>query len=160
MLRRWVDGTSRDVGSLSRREPTPNDFNFPGGAISDGRIRQLMTSADVGVTASARRGPLSLRTSIGAQYVRSLNDGLSSFGSDLPPGATSVGEAASIMTGQTYHETVTLGSYVKETIGLNDRLFLAAALRVDGANAFGRNYKASLYPKVIRRAQRPGAARH
>src|SRR5581483_3311895 len=47
-----------------------------------------------------------------------------------------------------YSETVTLGAYLEQTLGLDQRLFVTGALRADGASAFGRDYKAAIYPKV------------
>jgi TonB-linked SusC/RagA family outer membrane protein len=131
-------------GLLPRGESTsPND-----GAVQDDRVRQLSTSADIGFTATGRLGRASLRTAVGAQYVRRLDDGLFSVGRNLPPGGTSVGEGTTKDARQTYAETVTLGSYLEETLGLNDRLFLTGALRVDGASAFGQDYSATAYPKA------------
>jgi outer membrane receptor protein involved in Fe transport len=43
---------------------------------------------------------------------------------------------------------VTLGSYLEQVFGLNQRLFLTGALRRDGASTFGRNYTAAIYPKA------------
>jgi TonB-linked SusC/RagA family outer membrane protein len=143
-----LDLTSRYRYSLARRGAVPNDFFSVNGSVGDDRTRQLASSAELGLTATTQRGRLSFRTSLGGQYVRNLSDMLISHGSDLPPGGTSIGEAATIQTLQNYRETVTLGSYIEETVGLNDRLFLTGALRIDGASAFGRDYDATAYPKV------------
>jgi len=43
---------------------------------------------------------------------------------------------------------VSLGSYGEEVIGLNDRLFVTGALRLDGSTTFGDAYHARPYPKV------------
>ncbi len=144
-----LDLANRNRGSLARRGDTPRSpYGYANGAVQEDRLRQVATTAELGATATAGAGRLSLRTSVGGQYVRNLSDGLSSFGSDLPPGGTSVGQATNVSTGQTYYETVTLGSYLEETLGLNERLFLTGAVRVDGASAFGRDYTATVYPKA------------
>jgi TonB-linked SusC/RagA family outer membrane protein len=143
-----LDLTSGNRYTLARRGDTPSSQEYPNGRVLDDRMRQLATTAELGATATGRRGRLSARTAVGAQYVRSLSDVLATYGSGLPPGGSSVGEAEQLFTRQTYGETVTLGSYLEETLGWNDRLFLTGALRVDGASALGRDYDAVAYPKV------------
>jgi len=145
-----LDMGARNRGSLLRRgdAPTLSFRRYATGAVADERARQFTTTGDLGASATARRGRLSFRTSVGAQYVRSLTDLLGSGGSDLPPGGSSVQEAANKSVDQTYSETVTLGGYVEEMVALNDRLFLTGALRVDGASTFGGDYDAAMYPKA------------
>jgi TonB-dependent SusC/RagA subfamily outer membrane receptor len=141
-----LDAATRDGHQLLARDTT-RVFDSEG-IVFESRTRQISTSADVGATATISRGPASFRTSFGGQYVRTLDDVLSSEGRNLPPGATSIARAASTTTSQGYEENVTLGSYLEEIVGLNDRLFLTGALRVDGASAFGSGYAAATYPKV------------
>jgi TonB-linked SusC/RagA family outer membrane protein len=120
----------------------------PGGVVGDTRTRYVTTTADLGTTATWRRRRFSSRTAVGAQYVRSLSDILSSTGRGLPVGSESLNDAASVYTGKNYYERVTLGSYVEQTFGLNERLYLNGALRFDGAAGFGQAYKVATYPKV------------
>lgn len=140
-----LDVTSSARHSLARRgEAFASDL----GTVGDDRTRTLQTTADLGVMASARRGRRSSRTAVGAQYVRSLSDGVSASGQDLVAGGESLSDAALFQTSQSYNETVTLGSYLEQTLGLNERLFVTGALRVDGASTFGRDYDAVVYPKA------------
>jgi TonB-linked SusC/RagA family outer membrane protein len=144
-----LDFSQRNHYGLAPRGEVPGDFYVDDlGSVSDDRVRQVSTTADASATATGRLGRISARTTVGAQYVRTLDDGLFSLGLELPPGGTSVGEAVTKSVYQSYAEYVTLGSYVEETLGLNDRLFLTAAVRVDGASAFGQDYDATAYPKV------------
>jgi TonB-linked SusC/RagA family outer membrane protein len=140
------DLASTTTYSLAR--PGETSARFVKGFAGDERSRQLGITGDLGLTALVRRGRLSFRSAVGAQYVRSLTNALASEGSGLPPGGKSVMMATSRSVSQNYSETVTLGSYLEETAGLNDRLFVTGALRVDGASAFGRDYKAAVYPKA------------
>jgi TonB-linked SusC/RagA family outer membrane protein len=142
-----LDLTNSNRYSLARPGEAPN-AGFGSGIVGDERSRSLASSADLGVTASLRRGRVSSRTSLGTQYVGTVFDGLTSSGRGLPPGGSSIGDAASVNTFQIYHERVTLGSYLEQTFGLNDRLFLTGALRMDGASSFGRDYNAAFYPKA------------
>ena len=42
----------------------------------------------------------------------------------------------------------TLGLYVQEQAGFNDRLFVTAAVRTDQNSAFGTNFQSVVYPKA------------
>ncbi len=134
--------------SLARRGDAPNDPDASTGAVEDTRARQVATSATVDAAATARRGRLSARTTVGVNYTRTLYSSLVGYGMDLPSGGTSVQTAVNRLALQRYQETVVLGSYIEGMLGLNDRLFLTGALRVDGASTFGRDYDAATYPKV------------
>lgn len=142
-----VDITSSTHLSLVRRDEATST-GYPTGEVGDERGRQLATTGELAATASFSTRRLSSRTSIGGQYVRSVNDLLGSVGTDLPPGGSSIGEAVTVQGSQTYREQVTLGSYVEQLVGLNQRLFLTGALRADGASTFGRDYSVAVYPKA------------
>src|SRR5690606_11487163 len=47
-----------------------------------------------------------------------------------------------------YVENKSLGIYVQEELGPNDRLFLTRAVRFDYNSAFGADFDAQIYPKV------------
>lgn len=118
------------------------------GEVGDERVRATTTTGELGATASFDRGRLSSRTSVGAQYVRGFTNRLINIGTDLRPGGSAIIDAAALRIYQTYHETVTLGSYVEQMFGLNDRLFVTGAIRADGSSSFGNDYSAATYPKL------------
>jgi TonB-linked SusC/RagA family outer membrane protein len=119
------------------------------GAVSEDRLRSVVTTGELGATASFRPTErITSRTSVGAQYVRSYRDRLIANGTDIRPGGTSVIDAVTVRVQQAYGETVTLGSYFEQVLGFDDRLFLTAAVRADGASTFGNDYKAAFYPKA------------
>jgi TonB-dependent SusC/RagA subfamily outer membrane receptor len=140
-----MDLTGSNRHSIARRGDAAN---LPNGAVGEDDGRQLAVTADVGATATVRRDRVSSRTSVGAQYVRDYTNSLFIYGTDLPPGGTSVQQALSLRSRQTYRVAASLGSYVEQTVGLNDRLFLTGALRLDGASTFGREYSVAVYPKA------------
>jgi TonB-linked SusC/RagA family outer membrane protein len=136
--------------SLAPRGQAPGILSgaFERGAVGDDRGRQLVTTAEVIGAASFAWGRIASRTSVGAQYVRSVDDMLGSLGTDLPPGATTVGAAVTVRSRQQYRELITLGSYAEQMVALNQRIFVTGAIRADGASTFGRNYDAAVYPKA------------
>lgn len=142
-----LDLTSNAVHNLARRGED-SDIGGSDGQVGEDRGRNILSTVELTAAASFRRGRLSSRTAIGAQYVRDLRDAVSSQGVGLPPGGESIGQAASVSTSQFYAETATLGTYLEETAGLNDRLFVTGAFRADGASTFGRDYHAVFYPKA------------
>ena len=95
------------------------------------------------------RSWLNLKTTVGAQYTNQEQDNTRSNGSQLPPGAVTVGQAAVIL-GSNLLPTAskTLGFYLQEQAALRDRLFLTLAARSDQNSAFGTNFQRVLYPKA------------
>ncbi len=140
-----LDLTSSDRQSIARRGDAAD---LPNGAVGDDNGRQTEVTAELGATATAQQGRASFRTAAGVQYVRDFTNSVFVYGQDLPPGGTSVQQALNLQSRQTYSVAVTLGSYLEETVGLNQRLFLTGALRVDGASTFGKDYNAAVNPKV------------
>ena len=138
-----------DLPSTYRYTLAPRDAlrNYPG-TVSEIRAKVQSTSAEVGATAMFGFGRILSRTSVGAQYVRHHRNELTVSGSNLRPGGASIIDAATQSLTQSYSETVTLGSYVEQVFGLNDRLFLTGALRADGASTFGNPYDPAFYPRA------------
>jgi len=124
-----------------------SDANDPG-QIRDYRRDNTGRTVTFGGTALAHPGRFSFRSSVGTQYTYTHLDGLNSSGFNLAPGSSSISTATRLIVHQLWSEAVTLGSYGEEVLGMNDRLFLTGALRLDGATSFGDAYHARPYPKV------------
>lgn len=72
-----------------------------------------------------------------------------SIGVDFPaPGVSTVGAAANTTGDERRVEEVNAGVFVQETVGLWDKLFLTAGVRVDGNSAFGNEFHYQAYPKA------------
>jgi hypothetical protein len=70
-------------------------------------------------------------------------------GTNLPPGAQTVGAAAVVTGGNTLQTTTKiLGYYGQEQASVRDRLFLVVAARTDQNSAFGTKYQRVIYPKA------------
>lgn len=59
-----------------------------------------------------------------------------------------VGSAATTRGDQNFEEQTSLGFYVQEQVGYQNRLFATAAVRVDDNSAFGRDFSLVVYPKA------------
>jgi outer membrane receptor protein involved in Fe transport len=110
-------------------------------------IRNL--SADIASSASwqARDNILS-RTTVGAQYVNYKLELGEATGEDLPPGQQIPNNAAEPGAEEATEYNKTLGLFVEQAVTINDRLFLAAALRTDQNSAFGTDFQRVVYPKA------------
>ncbi len=95
------------------------------------------------------RTGLSSQTTVGAQVYRRLLDSATAVGRDFPiRGLRAVNAAAEKSGASNYVEDVTVGAYVQQQFGLNDRVFVTAGLRADDNSNFGEDFDLVYYPKV------------
>jgi TonB-linked SusC/RagA family outer membrane protein len=131
-------------------ECPPQSTDARAGFVEDDRRNDRSFSAKVTSTGTWNaRTWANLRTTVGADYTNIELDSVNTNGTTLPPGATTVASAASIIAGeQQPTATKTLGLYVQEQAALRDRLFLTLAARTDQNSAFGTNFQRVVYPKA------------
>jgi TonB-linked SusC/RagA family outer membrane protein len=108
------------------------------------------TSLDYSAAASfSPRANLSSQTTVGAQAYRRFLDIESANGSDFPVrGLRAVNAAAVRSGGSNYIEDITVGAYVQQQFGLNDRVFVTVGLRADDNSNFGEDFDLVYYPKI------------
>jgi TonB-dependent SusC/RagA subfamily outer membrane receptor len=91
---------------------------------------------------------IAARTSFGVQYNHDRLFGVLASAGPFPPGTTSLGAGGQkILTEQT-RDVLTLGTYLEQQVGLDDRVFLTGAVRIDDNSAFGRAFRSARYPKL------------
>lgn len=107
-------------------------------------------TADYGGTATFNMTPsVSSATSIGGQFYERRLATSQATGTEFPAPGLSTVQAAAIRSGsQDFRANTTIGLYVQEQVGWNDRLFLTGAVRVDNNSAFGEDFDFVTYPKV------------
>lgn len=120
------------------------------GSVSSAHTNNRNISTKFSAAAVHQPRPwLNLRSTAGVDYVNIGTDGTSSSGSQLPPGAQTVGSAAVRSGGSTLPTaTKTLGMYVQEHASFRDRVFVTLSARSDKNSAFGVNYKNAIYPSA------------
>ena len=91
---------------------------------------------------------LNFRTTVGVQFTNSQFKQNQANGTELPPGAQTPNGAVTREALQSTTLQRTLGAFIEEAVGINDRLFLSAAIRTDQNSAFGTNYQRVYYPKA------------
>lgn len=157
----WVPKEWLSVRASSGSDATNQlDEQFiPPGEIPRGRdvlgnrraneIRYRSATAELNATATFDLTSwINSQTSVGVQYYHEERTGVLAFGEELVAGTNSLGAAAATTSDEFTVESKTLGAYVQQQFGLNDRLFVTAAVRGDDNSAFGENFSAVLYPKV------------
>ena len=70
-------------------------------------------------------------------------------GTDFPaPGVKSVDATSTTQGSERRVEEINAGVFLQETLGLWDKVFLTAGMRLDGNSAFGNEFNTQLYPKA------------
>jgi TonB-linked SusC/RagA family outer membrane protein len=143
-----VDFTERVDRDLQRFREGPDFLDFFEGYVDDNRFRIFSWTLNTTATASFQVTPrVSSKTSVGVQYFHDRLNGTTIFAQFLPPGGLTVTSASVDDAEEETNESVTLGSYVEQVLGLNDRLFLTGAVRGDKNSTFGKNLGTVAYPK-------------
>lgn len=144
-----LDVTSRTERRAQARGEGPAFAGQELGTVNDNRRRIFQYTVDLGATGTFQLTPwLSSRTSVGGQYFRNYFNGTDAFGEFLPAGPPSVSGGTNRDATETSTENVTVGGYVEQQFGVNERLFVAGGLRVDDNSSFGRDFDAVVYPRA------------
>ena len=86
-------------------------------------------------------------TTLGGSYQRSLLESTRCYGVGIISGtATCGGTAREFDVDEDFSEIITVGGFLEQRFGWNDRLFLAASIRGDDNSAFGENFGFIYYP--------------
>jgi TonB-linked SusC/RagA family outer membrane protein len=128
----------------------PNFSNYKADGLRDSdKISSWEYTFDLGGTARFDlTDRISSRTSAGVQYFRSYREAVTTTGQKLPPGAGSNASATDQFIGESFVESRTLGTYIEQQFGYDDRLFVTGAVRGDDNSAFGQDFDYTVYPKV------------
>ena len=90
---------------------------------------------------------ISATTTLGFRQTVDRSDEVRAAASQLPPEQQVVGGATQFAS-QGIVETRTLGGFIQERIGLNDRLFITGGLNWDASSAFGADERWQLFPRL------------
>ena len=133
--------------------PVGEIFYGPSGARGSRLFEKLsatFVTVDYAGTASTQISDnLTAETSVGTQYYSREIRAAEALGQEFAaPGLTTVSSTARRFAGESFVRTVTVGTFIQEHLGWQDRLFLTAAVRVDNNSAFGEDFSFVAYPKV------------
>ncbi len=146
-------GTENDLALRATPDRGFGEFTFYNGTTAptfrgNERLTTDVYTADFGATVTAPvTRMVTSKTSVGMQYNDSRMAGTSllAYGISLN-GSFNGAEAA--VPGQVGDNAKTFGSYVEEMVGLNERLFVTGAVRVDAGSGFGKQVNSAVYPKA------------
>ena len=129
----------KPVGTVS----TPNGFS------RRGDLNTTLVNADVN---TQYRLPLtesiSSNTGAGFTYQYSKSETIINQAGNLGPIVETVDGGTITSSSDVISERSVTGAYLQETIGLNDRIFVTVAGRVDGSSVFGEDENTQFYPKA------------
>ncbi len=87
-------------------------------------------------------------TSVGLQLSDARLQGTTVMATGISATNFTLNGVTSPTVAQLGNRQATVGGYGEEQLGMSDRLFLTAALRLDAGSGFGRAYSTAAYPKV------------
>lgn len=143
-----VDYTNRLDTQLQGLDEGPNFATNRTGTVQDNRQSIMQSTVDVNATGNFALSPAATsKTSIGVQFLRDWAFNVNANGLGLSAGGRTISFTSTRSASEGTAETLTLGAYVEEVVGLWDRLFLTGAVRADDNSAFGNSFNVVVYPK-------------
>ncbi len=144
-----LDYTALTDIQFQQRGQGTNFSNFRQGRRNDNRFTLAHYTTDVGGTASFTLTPtITSKTAVGFQYLKDNSFAVVANGQNLAAGAQTLSGAALRTALESTTVAVTLGSYIEQSFGWRDRVFLAGGVRNDRNSAFGSKVRSVWYPKV------------
>ncbi|MEP6609642.1 MAG: TonB-dependent receptor [Burkholderiaceae bacterium] len=141
-----------DRAGVENRNLRPYGFAAaPQGIVNDQRWGNRTLSIDWvnNLTHAFHNRGLNTTLSFGTQYVSSEVADNSSYSEGFPgPGQPTVSSGSQKNAFENSQTVITGGGFVQGIVGLNDRYFVTAGLRIDGNSAFGKNFGLQQYPKL------------
>ncbi|HUF28773.1 MAG TPA: SusC/RagA family TonB-linked outer membrane protein [Gemmatimonadaceae bacterium] len=108
----------------------------------------LTSNASATSTFQVRHNVVSTSTA-GVSFNRERFTNVSCFGVGVLEGTRSCSSTSSLFTvGEQFTETRTIGAFIQQQFGINDRVFVAASLRGDDNSAFGADFGLVTYPSA------------
>lgn len=125
--------------------PAYFDKGYAGAAIAT----TFLMNNDINISYSKTMGALTSTTSAGYSNQYSKEDFTRSEAQQLSGGISTVNGAATILNPSSGYDRLMInGYYLQQTLGLNNRLFLTLAGRIDGSSAFAKENQNQFYPKA------------
>lgn len=126
------------------------DADAASGANLRNNLDRTTLSFDYAGTVSLHMRPTLLSTTkFGSQVVSDKSESLRASGFGIgSPDVTLVNLLNRTTGAENFSENNSVGYYLQEQLGWNDRLFLTGALRADDHSSFGTNFDLIIYPKL------------
>jgi len=145
-----IGGDYGNTRSTELYKATGNIGNFG----NNGRKTVLQSRSNfttIDYNANARFQPMSFLSSIssvGVQFYEKKQQIVYGYGETFPVAALeTISSGATKTADEEFLQNKTFGVYYQQQFGINDRIFLTAAVRGDDNSSFGKNYDFVVYPK-------------
>ncbi|MDZ7879610.1 MAG: SusC/RagA family TonB-linked outer membrane protein [Saprospiraceae bacterium] len=145
-----VDNTNQLGRNYSPIFPYPVNLSYydKGYAANNTALTNLINH-DLVATYAKNFGIFSTSTVVGYNYQSSREQISFTEGRDLAPFVTTVSGASTPLPSQFADVTgIVQGAFIQETVGLNDRFFVTAAIRGDESSRFPTDTRRNFYPKL------------
>ncbi|HET7322119.1 MAG TPA: SusC/RagA family TonB-linked outer membrane protein, partial [Longimicrobiaceae bacterium] len=127
--------------------PRATSKNFPGSISNPTRgIQRFNNDLTITHEKDVSDG-MHATTTLGLRQTYDHTDVVYASASDLPPGQITVGGATQ-RASESIVEMRTLGGFLQERLGFNDRLYLTGGLNYEASSAFGANQRWQLFPRL------------
>jgi len=144
-----LDYTNRWDTQFFPTGEAPAFLNFDEGARFSNRFNDFVYTLDaVGSYTTNFSENITSRTSLGLQYLKNLSQGTLTTGLQLVAGSSSIAGAAVTSSNEQTIEQITVGAFIEQQVGFNEKLFVTAAVRTDRGSSFGSSFKSVFYPKL------------
>jgi TonB-dependent starch-binding outer membrane protein SusC len=140
-----------DRASLTQKQHKPFGYvGFPAGRMSSVSFDNTHLTLDyLGSVDFRISGDLRSRFSVGGQSITAAEHRVGGRADGFAgPGEPTLSSGGLTVAAEEALRVITAGGFVQNMFDFRDRLFLTAALRVDGSSAFGSDLGLQVYPKV------------
>lgn len=144
-----IDNFSQEGRNFIKRPSYATGFQGTG-YVANVLVNTRLVNNDVNISYQTNFKKFSSLTSTGFNHQSQKITGVSTDGTDLTPGITTINAAtaSTIVTRYTDDRRQVFGGYLQETFGYNNIAFLTVAGRIDGSTSFPQDTRTYFYPKV------------
>lgn len=125
-----------------------NILYYANGYASSTTNNSFQYNTDMNLSYERTFSNISSNTVLGYSYQNSRVDYLTSFGEGIAPGITTVNGSANRQTGYARSQYWIDGYFLQQTFGLDNKLFLTGAARVDNSSIFSAGVRNQKYTKA------------
>jgi TonB-linked SusC/RagA family outer membrane protein len=134
--------------NASREIPIGSSAGYTTGFSQEAAQDVRLVNNDLTATHIYSMPDLGFTTVVGLSNQYSEGQNVTASVRDLIPVATILSSGATATASEYRDKKVIYGSFLQETVGYRDKLFVTAAIRVDAASTFGKDNRTQVFPKA------------
>jgi len=134
--------------NANREIPVGSSAGYVTGFSQQATLDVLLVNNDVTATHTIAVSDFGFTTVAGFSHQYFEGTNITASVRDLIPVATILSSGATALASEYREKRVIYGSFIQETIGFQDKIFLTGALRIDGASTFGKDDRFQIFPKA------------